>query len=51
MKYCFHFYFKNMATVIQTECFEDLDVKTKAMLMNKGYTFLSSEINSSGYLE
>ncbi|KAG5309939.1 RCBT2 protein, partial [Acromyrmex insinuator] len=51
MKYCFHFYFKNMATVIQTEGFEDLDVKTKAMLMNKGYTFLSSEINSSGYLE
>ncbi|KAG5347679.1 RCBT1 protein, partial [Acromyrmex charruanus] len=51
MKYCFHFYFKNMTTVIQTDGFEELDVKTKAMLIDIGYTFLSSEINSSGYLE
>ncbi|XP_011051904.1 PREDICTED: uncharacterized protein LOC105144615 [Acromyrmex echinatior] len=51
MKYCFHFYFKNMMTVIQTDGFEELDVETKAMLRDKGNTFLSSEISSSGYLE
>ncbi|KAG5309561.1 RCBT1 protein, partial [Acromyrmex insinuator] len=51
MKYCFNFYFKNMTTVIWSEGFEELDVKTKTMLINKGYTFLSSEISNSGYLE
>ncbi|KAG5314819.1 RCBT1 protein, partial [Acromyrmex insinuator] len=51
MKYCFNFYFKNMTTVIRTEGFKELDVETKAMLIDKGYTFLSSEISSSGYLE
>ena len=40
-----------MATVIQTDCFEELDVETKTMLIDKGNTFLSSEINNSGYLE
>ena len=38
-------------TVIQTDGFEELDVETKAMLRDKGNTFLSSEISSSGYLE
>ncbi|EGI67028.1 RCC1 and BTB domain-containing protein 1 [Acromyrmex echinatior] len=51
MKYCFNFYFKNMAAVIRTDGFEELDVETKAMLTDKGYTFLSSEISRSGYLE
>ncbi|KAG5336849.1 RCBT1 protein, partial [Acromyrmex heyeri] len=51
MKYCFNFYFKNMTTVNRTEGFEELDAETKAMLIDKGNTFLSSEIISSGYLE
>ncbi|KAG5342829.1 RCBT1 protein, partial [Acromyrmex charruanus] len=51
MKYCFNFYFKNMAAVIRTDGFEELDVETKAMLIDKGNTFFSSEISSSGYLE
>ncbi|KAG5331631.1 RCBT1 protein, partial [Acromyrmex charruanus] len=51
MKYCFNFYFKNMTTVNRTEGFEELDVETKTMLIDKGNTFLSSEIISSGYLE
>ncbi|KAG5310483.1 RCBT1 protein, partial [Acromyrmex insinuator] len=51
MKYCCNFYFKNMAAVIRTDGFEELDVETKAMLTDKGYTFLSSEISRSGYLE
>ncbi|XP_018059819.1 PREDICTED: RCC1 and BTB domain-containing protein 1-like [Atta colombica] len=50
MKYCFNFYFKNMTTVIRTEGFEELDVETKAMLIDKGNNFLSSEISNSGYL-
>ena len=40
-----------MTTVNWTEGFETLDVETKAMLIDKGSTFLSSEISSSGYLE
>ncbi|KAG5330330.1 RCBT1 protein, partial [Acromyrmex charruanus] len=51
MKYCFNFYFKNMTAVIRTDGFEELDVETKAMLIDKGNTFFSSEISSSGYLE
>ncbi|KAG5324269.1 RCBT1 protein, partial [Acromyrmex heyeri] len=51
MKYCFNFYFKNMAAVIRTDGFEELDVETKAMLIYKGNTFFSSGISSSGYLE
>ncbi|KAG5339696.1 RCBT1 protein, partial [Acromyrmex heyeri] len=51
MKYCFNFYLKNMTTVIQTDCFEGLDVETKTMLIDKGHTFFSSEIDNSGYLE
>ena len=40
-----------MAAVIRTDGFEELDVETKAMLTDKGYTFLSSESSRSGYLE
>ncbi|KAG5310981.1 RCBT1 protein, partial [Acromyrmex insinuator] len=47
MKYCFDFYFKNMMTVNWTESFETLDVETKAMLIDKGSTFLLPEISSS----
>ncbi|KYQ47068.1 RCC1 and BTB domain-containing protein 1 [Trachymyrmex zeteki] len=51
MKYCFNFYFKNMTNVIRTESFEELDVETKSMLIDKGKNFFLSEIGSSGYLE
>jgi len=39
-----------MTTVIRTEGFEELDVETKAILIDKGNNFLSSEISNSGYL-
>ncbi|KAG5341920.1 RCBT1 protein, partial [Acromyrmex heyeri] len=51
MKICLDFYFKNMTTVNCTEGFETLDVETKAVLINKGFLFVLSEISSSGYLE
>ncbi|KYQ47069.1 RCC1 and BTB domain-containing protein 1 [Trachymyrmex zeteki] len=51
IKYCFNFYFKNMTNVIRTESFEELDVETKSMLIDKGKNFFLSEIGNSGYLE
>ncbi|KAG5341919.1 RCBT1 protein, partial [Acromyrmex heyeri] len=47
MKYCFHFYFKNMTKVIQTEGFQQLDAATTAMFIDKGRDFFSSIINRS----
>lgn len=40
-----------MTNVIRTESFEELDVETKSMLIDKGKNFFLSEIGNSGYLE
>ncbi|KYQ47067.1 RCC1 and BTB domain-containing protein 1 [Trachymyrmex zeteki] len=51
MKYCFTFCFKNMTNVTQSESFEELDIETKSMLIDKRKNFFLSKISNSGYLE
>ena len=40
-----------MTTVIQTKGFEELNVETKAMLIDQGNNFFSSKISSSDYFK
>lgn len=40
-----------MTNVTQSESFEELDIETKSMLIDKRKNFFLSKISNSGYLE